>query len=88
MPPDAEARVRAAMTELGEALIELARDAPAPAQATGPVDLIDVATFARRAGIGRSTAWLEVSKGSIRSVKVRGRRLIPESELTRLASSA
>jgi excisionase family DNA binding protein len=83
MPPDAETRVRAALTELGEALIELARQKP-PAT-TSPVELVSVAEAARRAGIGRSSMYLEVQAGRIRSVRVRGRRLVPAAELTRLA---
>jgi len=82
------ARLDAALTELVEALREEVRGAHAVELSAGPVDLLDVVTFARRAGIGRSTAWLQVTNGSIRSLKIRGRRLIPESELARLASSA
>lgn len=88
MSPDSEARIRAALAELGEALIELSRDRQAPSKELGPVDLLDVETFSRRAGIGRSTAWLMVADGSLRSVKIRGRRLVPSSELARLTSTA
>ena len=83
MSPDAEGRVRAALAELGEALIDLARKEPAP---SGAVDLISVAEFARRAGVSRSSAYMELSAGRTRSIKIRGRRLIPASELSRLAS--
>jgi hypothetical protein len=80
-----EERVRAAIAELGDALIALARE-QAPAVADGPVELLDVEAFAQRAGIGRSSAWLAVSSGSVRSVKVGGRRVVPASELSRLAA--
>jgi hypothetical protein len=58
------------------------------ARDAAPVELVSVAEFARRAGIGRSSAYLGVADGSVRSVKVRGRRLVPASELARLAESA
>jgi hypothetical protein len=64
---------------------ELRASAP-PREA--PVELVSVAEFARRAGIGRSSAYLGVADGSLRSVRVRGRRLLPASELVRLAESA
>lgn len=81
-----EARIRAALADLGEALIELAAQSSAPAST--PIELLSVADFARRAGIGRSTAYLLASSGQLRSVKVRGRRLVPSSELGRLAQAA
>ena len=87
MPPDSEARVRAAVAELADALIELARTS-APQADAGPVELLSPATFSRRAGLGRSTTYLAVANGEIRSLKLRGRRLIPASELARLARSA
>ena len=81
-----EARVRAAVEELADALLAVARE-PA-ARDAAPVELISVAEFARRAGLGRSSAYLSVADGSLRSVKVRGRRLVPASELARLADLA
>jgi excisionase family DNA binding protein len=81
-----EERVRVAVEELADALLAVARE-PA-ARTAAPVELISVAEFARRAGLGRSSAYLSVADGSLRSVKVRGRRLVPASELARLAESA
>lgn len=86
--PDPETRVRAALAELGEALIEFARSTAPPRPTGGPVDLLSPAVFARRAGLGRSTTYLAIADGSIRSVKLRGRRLIPSSELARLGDEA
>jgi hypothetical protein len=83
----AEDRVRAAVEELADALLSVARESRAPGS-TAPVELIDVATFARRAGLGRSTAYLLVADGTVRSVKLRGRRIVPASELARLADLA
>lgn len=87
MQPDAEARVRVALAELGDALIDLARTA-APTATAGPVELYSPARFAALAGLGRSTVYLAIADGSVRSTRVRGRRLIPSSELGRLASMA
>jgi GNAT superfamily N-acetyltransferase len=85
MPED---RVRAAVAELADALLAVARESAAPRRDTAPVELLSVAEFARRAGIGRSSAYLAVADGSVRSVRLRGRRLLPASEITRLAESA
>ena len=81
-------RVRAAVAELAEALIEIARESSPPARSAEPVDLLSPALFARRTGLGRSTVYMALAEGAVRSVKVRGRRLIPASEITRLADSA
>lgn len=83
-----EARVRAAVEELADALLAVARETAAPSRAAAPVELVSVAEFARRAGIGRSSAYLAVSDGTLRSVRLRGRRLVPASELARLADLA
>ena len=39
--------------------------------------LLDVSTFAKSIGIGRSKAWELVSTGQIASVRVGTRRLVP-----------
>jgi hypothetical protein len=88
MMPTPEARVRAAVEELADALLAAVRETAAPARVAAPVELVSVAEFARRAGLGRSSAYLSVADGSVRSVKVRGRRLVPASELARLADLA
>lgn len=85
--PDPEARVRAALAELADALVALAQPVPSR-QVVGPVELLSPAAFARRAGLGRSTTYLAIADGSVRSVKIRGRRLIPASELVRLGDEA
>jgi GNAT superfamily N-acetyltransferase len=79
-------RLALALAELADALrAEIAAESR-PADAA-PVELVSVAEFARRAGIGRSSAYLAVADGTCRSVKIRGRRLIPASELARLAEA-
>ena len=87
MSADPETRVRAALGELGEALIELAR-ASAPQVPDGPVELLSPRRFVELSGLGRSTVYLGIADGSIRSTLVRGRRIIPSSELARLAAAA
>jgi hypothetical protein len=82
-----EDRVRVAVEELTAALLAIARETPASGSAAA-VELVSVAEFARRASLGRSSAYLGVADGSVRSVKVRGRRLVPASELARLADLA
>jgi hypothetical protein len=83
-----EERVRAAVAELADALLAVARET-APAQRdAAPVELLSPATFGRRSGLGRSSVYVALATGDIRSLKVRGRRLIPASELVRLAESA
>lgn len=80
---DAEERVRVALAELGDALLQLAREsAVRPEQ--GAVELLSVADFAKRAGVSRSTAYLLVSSREVCSIKVRGRRLVPASAVAAL----
>ena len=81
-------RLAAAMAELVAALRAEVATERASAPSSVPVELLSIAEFARRTGIGRSSAYLAVADGSIRSVRIRGRRLLPASEITRLAESA
>ena len=83
-PEAVEDRLHAAVAELAAALVEVARTEARPDE-PGPVEMIGVNEFARRAGIGRSSAWLAVGSGRVRSAKVGGRRVVPISELVRLA---
>ncbi|MGA3030313.1 MAG: helix-turn-helix domain-containing protein [Candidatus Limnocylindrales bacterium] len=80
----AEDRVRLACSQLADALVELAAAAPAE---TRPVELLDVATAAQRLGsISRSTLYTLMASGAVRAVSVGGRRLIPSSEIERIAA--
>jgi hypothetical protein len=81
-------RLAAAVTELVAALREDLARLVQPATAPDSVDLLSPAAFARRSGLGRSTVYLAIADGSVRSIKVRGRRLLPSSELARLAAAA
>jgi excisionase family DNA binding protein len=83
-------RLALALVELVDALRAEVREelqASAPPR-EAPVELVSVEEFARRIGIGRSSAYVGVGSGSVRSVKVGGRRLIPASEVARLAKAA
>jgi hypothetical protein len=84
----AEERVRAATLELVEALLAAAREGVAPQRVAGPVELISPAEFARRASLSRSSLYLALASGDIKSCKVGGRRLISVSELARLSELA
>lgn len=82
------ARLDAALRELAEAIREEVRAELAPTRETAPVELLSVAEFARRSSVGRSTAYACVADGTVASVKVRGRRLVPATEITRIAGRA
>jgi excisionase family DNA binding protein len=87
MPADPEARLRAALDELADALLGLARDRRTADADEAPVALLSVREAARALGVSRSTAYLMVADGSLRSVKLRGRRFVPSSEVVRLAAA-
>lgn len=79
------ARLEAALAELAAAIreevrAEVARDG-------GPVELLDVGTAARRSGIGRTLMYRLIADGTVRSVKVSRRRLIPADALAALATN-
>lgn len=50
-----------------------------------PERLVSVAEAAERLGVARSTAYLLISGGQLKSVKLRKRRMVPEGEINRLA---
>lgn len=80
----AEERVRATAAELGEALVELVH-ASAAERARGPVQLLSVAEAAKRLGVSRTSAYQLIGSGRLRSITVGRRRLVPASELERIA---
>ena len=82
-----EDRVHAAVRELADALLAAARESRPPVP-SAPIELLSPAAFARRASLSRSSLYLALAKGDIRSLKVRGRRLIPASEISRLTDAA
>jgi excisionase family DNA binding protein len=86
MPADPEVRLRAALDELADALVALARESRPSADAGAPIQLLSVPEAARRLAISRSSAYVALGSGRLRSVKVGGRRLVPSSEVSRLAA--
>jgi hypothetical protein len=81
-------RLACAVAELVAALREEVATEATPRPSSVPVELIAPAEFARRASLGRSSVYLALASGVIRSVRVGSRRLIAVSELARLADSA
>jgi excisionase family DNA binding protein len=84
---DAEMRVRDSATAFVNAVVDLAL-ASGQQQPRPPVELLSVEEFARRAGVARSTLWGLVNRAEVGSVKIGGRRVIPASELDRIADAA
>jgi excisionase family DNA binding protein len=83
----AEAVAREAAAAFVDALVTLALTG-APQQPRPPVELLSAEEFAHRAGVARSTLWALLNRGEIGSTKLGGRRLIPTTELERLADAA
>ena len=83
----AEDRVRVACSQLADALVALAHEqAAAQAKPAAPVELIDVKEAARRlGGMSRSTLYQLMTAGTVQSVTIGGRRLVPSTEVERLA---
>ena len=83
-------RLALALEELAGAIRAEVREelkAAAPRR-EAPIELLSVEEFARRAGIGRSSAYLGVADGTLRSIRIRGRRLLPATEVDRLVEAA
>lgn len=76
-------RLEAAVAELVAALRAELTAAPASAAP----ELLDVSEAARRAGIGRSLMYGLIGRGTVRSVKLGRRRLIPADALDALATN-
>lgn len=72
------ARLEAAIAELVAALRD---EAAVGAPVDGPDRLLDLASAAQLLGIGRTALYAEIGAGRIRSIKVRGRRLVPASAI-------
>jgi excisionase family DNA binding protein len=79
----AEERLRAAFVELTEAVIELAHEPTSSSERTA-AELLSPREFARRSSLSRTSVYELIGEGRLRSARVRGRRLIPSSELARL----
>lgn len=83
---DAERRIRTLFSDLADAVIALADLCASPRPQR--VELLSVADFALRCGIARSSLYRQLARGAIASVEVGNRRLIPSTELDRLAAAA
>lgn len=83
MTPAAEARIRAAVAELSEALIAAVQDSGHTGE---PERLLSVDEAAHLAGIGRTRLYAEIGAGRIRSVTSGRRRLVPASAIAELAA--
>lgn len=73
-----------ALEPLVEALVDAVTARVLARLETAPPRLLSPAEFARRAGLARSTVYLLLGNGTIRSIKVGRRRLIAETEVRRL----
>jgi excisionase family DNA binding protein len=72
MTPAAEARIRAALAELGDAIVAALDGPPAT-----PDRLLSVDEASTALGLGRTALYGEVQAGRLRSITVGRRRLIP-----------
>lgn len=77
------ARLDAALRELADALREEVRT---ELSADRPAELLSVEEAARRAGIGRSLMYAQISSGLIRRIRIGRRTLVPADELAKLGA--
>jgi excisionase family DNA binding protein len=76
-------RLMTLAAELAELLAAMV-DERVDARAAAPDRLLSVSEAAARLRVGRTTAYLLIAEGRLRSIKLRGRRMIPESSLSSL----
>jgi len=53
-----------------------------------PAKLLSVSDAARLLGIGERSAWRLIARQELRSIRLGGRRMVPRTEVDRLASMA
>jgi excisionase family DNA binding protein len=80
------ARLDAALTELADAIREEVR-AELASERGAPDRLLDVASAAEAAGVGRSLLYSMIADGRVRSVKLGRRRVVPASAIAELAQA-
>lgn len=51
-----------------------------------PAKLLSVSDAARLLGIGERSAWRLIARQELRSIRLGGRRMVPRTEVDRLAS--
>lgn len=83
MTPQAEARIRAAIAELGDALVAAVGEVQ-PHEV--PDKLYSVAEAAEKTSLGRTALYQAISQGRLRSIVVGRRRLVPASAIRELAA--
>lgn len=84
MTPQAEQRVRAAVAELGDALIAAVGESESVGAA--PDKLYSVDEAAELLSIGRTRLYAEIGSGRVRSIRVGRRRLVPAGAIRELAA--
>lgn len=77
MSDDRAARIRAAMAQLTEALVEAVHDP----ETAAPEHLVSLSEAAATLGISRTRLYAEIAAGRVRTVQSGRRRLVPASEL-------
>jgi excisionase family DNA binding protein len=80
-------RLEAAVAELVEALAEVARVEAASVPAA-PDRLLSVAEACQATSLGRTAIYELIAAGKLRSITIGRRRLIPASEVGRIAGLA
>lgn len=76
------------LAEAIAALLAAAAVAPAAPESSAPETVLTVPETAERLKISRSLVYKAISDGTLRSVRIGKRRLIPVSEVQRLIDSA
>ena len=79
MTPDAEARIRQAVAELADAIVEALDDDTPPA----PDRLLSIDEAASALGLGRTALYGEIAAGRLRSLTVGRRRLVPAGSIAK-----
>lgn len=85
MTPAGQARIRAALDELAEAIIAAVDEGRAD---PGPPRLLSIDEAAAALGLGRSALYGEISAGRLGSLLVGRRRLIPASAIAEFIAAA
>lgn len=66
--------------------MEVGKESPQPSAELAPGNrrALSIPEFCRAIGISRSSAYLLVNAGTLRTIRLGGRRLVPVSEIDRL----
>ncbi len=84
-PGEVDTRLAAPLGDLVAALVAIVIERVAP-PAIDPVErLLSVSAAAQHLGVSRTTTYQLIGSGELRSLKVRGRRLVPTSAIIDVA---